>query len=271
VFGPSKIVFFGVREGLSAVTSERPDVDVPPRVADVIVELAEAEAAEADARAEAAVAKARAVRLRGRSGEAAGDSGATEAAGDSGATEGAGDSGAGEDAGESTGEIRPPRGLSRWRAVALAAAAVVIGALLALTGLMLVKHNEAAANRAQDREFLEAASEGIVALLSIDHGRAEADVQRILDLSIGAFRDDFASRAGDFITTAQKGKAVTKGAVTAAALESAGDDNAVVLVAATSQVTNVSGARDDPRPWRMSVTVSRDEDQWKMSNVEFVP
>ena len=244
------------------MTSERPDVDVPPRVADVIVELAEAEAAEADARAEAAVAKARAVRLRGRSGEGAGDSGATE---------GAGDSGAGEDAGESAGEIRPPRGLSRWRAVALAAAAVVIGALLALTGLMLVKHNEAAANRAQDREFLEAASEGIVALLSIDHGRAEADVQRILDLSIGAFRDDFASRAGDFIATAQKGKAVTKGAVTAAALESAGDDNAVVLVAATSQVTNVSGARDDPRPWRMSVTVSRDEDQWKMSNVEFVP
>ena len=244
------------------MTSERPDVDVPARVADVIVELAEAEAAEADARAEAAVAKARAVRLRGRSGEDAGESGATE---------GAGDSGAGEDAGESGREIRPPRGLSRWRAVALAAAAVVIGALLALTGLMLVKHNEAAANRAQDREFLEAASEGIVALLSIDHGRAEADVQRILDLSIGAFRDDFASRAGDFITTAQKGKAVTKGAVTAAALESAGDDNAVVLVAATSQVTNVSGARDDPRPWRMSVTVSRDEDQWKMSNVEFVP
>ena len=244
------------------MTSERPDVDVPARVADVIVELAEAEAAEADARAEAAVAKARAVRLRGRSGEDAGESGATE---------GAGDSGAGEDAGESGREIRPPRGLSRWRAVALAAAAVVIGALLALTGLMLVKHNEAAANRAQDREFLEAASEGIVALLSIDHGRAEADVQRILDLSIGAFRDDFASRAGDFIATAQKGKAVTKGAVTAAALESAGDDNAVVLVAATSQVTNVSGARDDPRPWRMSVTVSRDEDQWKMSNVEFVP
>ena len=226
------------------MTSERPDVDVPARVADVIVELAEAEAAEADARAEAAVAKARAVRLRGRSGEGAG---------------------------ESAGEIRPPRGLSRWRAAALAAAAVAIGALLALTGLMVVKHNEAAANRAQDREFLEAASEGIVALLSIDHGRAEADVQRILDLSIGAFRDDFASRAGDFITTAQKGKAVTKGAVTAAALESAGDDNAVVLVAATSQVTNVSGARDDPRPWRMSVTVSRDEDQWKMSNVEFVP
>jgi Mce-associated membrane protein len=236
-------MFFGVREGLSAVTSERSDVDVPAqtRVADVMVELAEAEAAEADARAEAALAKAKAARLRDISAPA------------------------------SAGEIRPSRRLSRWRAAALAAAALLIGALLALTGLMLVKHNEAAATRAQDRKLIEAASEGIVALLSIDHDRAEADVQRILDLSIGAFRDDFASRAGDFIATAQKGKSVTKGAVTAAALESTGNDNAVVLVAATSQVTNASGARDDPRPWRMSVTVSRDEDQWKMSNVEFVP
>ena len=236
-------MFFGVREGLSAVTSERPDVDVPAqtRVADVMVELAEAEAAEADARAEAALAKAKAARLRDISAPAG------------------------------AGEIRPSRRLSRWRAAALAAAALLIGALLALTGLMLVKHNEAAATRAQDRKLIEAASEGIVALLSIDHDRAEADVQRILDLSIGAFRDDFASRAGDFIATAQKGKSVTKGAVTAAALESTGNDNAVVLVAATSQVTNASGARDDPRPWRMSVTVSRDEDQWKMSNVEFVP
>jgi Mce-associated membrane protein len=236
-------MFFGVREGLSAVTSERSDVDVPAqtRVADVMVELAEAEAAEADARAEAALAKAKAARLRDISAPAG------------------------------AGEIRPSRRLSRGRAAALAAAALLIGALLALTGLMLVKHNEAAATRAQDRKLIEAASEGIVALLSIDHDRAEADVQRILDLSIGAFRDDFASRAGDFIATAQKGKSVTKGAVTAAALESTGNDNAVVLVAATSQVTNASGARDDPRPWRMSVTVSRDEDQWKMSNVEFVP
>jgi Mce-associated membrane protein len=240
-------MFFGVREGLSAVTSERPDVDVPAqtRVADVLVELAEAEAAEADARAEAARAKAEAARLRDLSAPAS--------------------------APASAGEIRPPGRLSRWRAAALAAAALLIGALLALTGLMLVRHNEAAATRAQDRRLIEAASEGIVALLSIDHDRAEADVQRILDLSIGAFRDDFASRAGDFIATAQKGKSVTKGAVTAVALESTGDDNAVVLVAATSQVTNASGARDDPRPWRMSVTVSRDEDQWKMSNVEFVP
>ena len=66
----------------------------------------------------------------------------------------------------------------------MAGGALLIGALVALTVLMAVKHSEADAARAQDRELVEAASNGIVALLSIDHGRAEADVQRILDLSI---------------------------------------------------------------------------------------
>lgn len=225
------------------MTSERLDADVgvqTPAV-DVLTELAEAEAAEADARAEASEAKARAAELRDR------------------ATHGVG------------AQARPTARLGWRRAAALAVGAVLIGALLTVTVLMAVKHSEAGAARAQDRELVEAASNGIVALLSIDHGRAEADVQRILDLSIGAFRDDFASRAGDFIKAAEKEKAVTRGTVTAAALETDSGDNAVVLVAAQSQVTNASGARDDPRPWRMSVTVSRDEDQWKMSNVEFVP
>jgi Mce-associated membrane protein len=225
------------------MTSERLDVDVGVQTpaADVLAALAEAEAAEADARAEASVAKARAAELRDR------------------ATHGVG---------APTG---PAARLGWRRAAALAVGALLIGALLAVTALMSVKHSEAAAARAQDRKLVEAASNGVVALLSIDHGRAEADVQRILDLSIGAFRDDFASRAGDFIKAAQKEKAVTRGSVTAAALETDSGDNAVVLVAAQSEVTNTSGARDDPRPWRMSVTVSRDEDQWKMSNVEFVP
>ena len=225
------------------MTSERLDVDVgvqTPAV-DVLAALAEAEAAEADARAEAVQAKARAAELRDR-------------------------------ATHSVGAPTGPAARLGWRrAAALAVGALLIGALLAVTVLMSVKHSEAAAARAQDRKLVEAASNGVVALLSIDHGRAEADVQRILDLSIGAFRDDFASRAGDFIKAAQEEKAVTRGSVTAAALETATGDNAVVLVAAQSEVTNTSGARDDPRPWRMSVTVSRDEDQWKMSNVEFVP
>lgn len=230
--------------------SERADVDSAApdggeRV-NVLAELAEAEAEEADAREQASLAKARAEWLRN---PGSADAEAKPAA-----------------------PVSRPTGRPRWwRAAALAVCALAIGGLLTLTGIMITGHKQVSAERAHDRELVEAADNGVVALLSIDHSRAQADVQRVLDLSIGAFHDDFASRAADFIKTAQDSKAVTKGSITASALESATADSAIVLLAASSQVTNVNGASADPRPWRMSVTMSRDEDKWKMSNVEFVP
>ena len=239
------------------MASERPDVDTTAqidslidqdRVADAMAELAEAEAAEAHAQAEAELAKARAARLRNP------------------------ESAETFDTDRPSPEPSPPargRSLSRFAALAIGALAVI--GLLGLTAFMVVQHRQVAAQRAHDRGIVEAASQGVMALLSIDHGRADADVKRVLDLSIGAFHDDFASRSDDFIKTARESKAVTVGSVTAAALESTYPGNAVVLVAASSQVTNSNGARNDPRPWRMSVTMSLDEDQWKMSNVEFVP
>jgi Mce-associated membrane protein len=241
---------FGRCDGMD---SERADVTTPASTGgdrvDVLAELAEAEAEEADAREQALLAKERAQRLR-NPGSVGGEDGSPAPVD------------------RSTGRPSLPRW---WRAAALAACALAIGGLVALTGIMISKHKQVSAERAHDREVVEAADNGVVALLSIDHSRAQADVQKVLDLSIGAFHDDFASRAADFIQTAQDSKAVTVGSVTASALESATADSAIVLLAASSQVTNVNGARGDPRPWRMSVTMSRDEDKWKMSNVEFVP
>lgn len=208
------------------------------RPTDVLAELAEAEAAEADARAEADRAKARAATLRS--------------------------------AGETTTETRRS-GVLSWRTGAVAGAALLIGAGLTLTALMLGKHAQVAADRAQDRASVEAARDGVMALLSIDHTRAKQDVQRVLDLSTGRFREDFASDADDFVKTAVDSQAVTKGSVSVAALQSVRDDSGVVLVAASSKVTNASGAKEDTRPWRMRVTVTRDGDIWKMSDVEFVP
>jgi len=239
------------------MASERPDVDTTAqidsligqdRVADVMAELAEAEAAQAEAQAEAELAKARAARLRSP------------------------ESAETFDPDRPGPEPSPPaRGRSLRRFAALAIGALAVIGLLGLTAFMVAQHSKVAAQRAYDRGIVEAASRGVMALLSIDHGKADADVKRVLDLSVGAFRDDFASRSEDFIKTARESKAVTVGSVTAAALEATYPGNAVVLVAASSQVTNSNGARNDPRPWRMSVTMSLDENQWKMSNVEFVP
>lgn len=211
------------------------------RPIDVLAELAEAEAAEADALAEAERAKAEAAELRN----------------------------AGDEISDTPGSGRS-RVLS-WRIGALAGAAVLIGAGLTLTALMLGKHAEVAADQARDRASIEAARDGVMALLSIDHTRAKEDVQRVLDLSTGRFREDFARDADDFVKTAIDSQAVTKGSVRVAALQSVKEDSGVVLVAASSKVTNASGAKEDTRPWRMRVTVTRDGDIWKMSDVEFVP
>ena len=218
---------------------------------EVLTELAEAEAAEAEALAEAARARAEAARLRGD------------------------DIDADDDSQE---EVEPAR--RRWsklpaglqsKRIGVVGGAVLAAVSVALTGWMLVAHRQAAAERAHRQAFVDAARNGVVALLSIDHSRAKDDVQHVLDLSTGGFKQDFIKGADDFIKTAEQSKAVTKGSVSGAAVDSVNGDSAVVLLAVVSQVTNANGARQDPRPFRMSVTVSPDGGQLKMSNVEFVP
>lgn len=216
----------------------RSDIRSQLAEADIRSQLAEAEAAEAEARAVAEEARAKAAGL--------------------------------QDAEAVAPPVAPPAARSRHTA-GLALAALLTGAGVALTGLMLWQHREVAAQRSQDLQFVEAARAGVTALLSIDHTRAEADVQRVLDLSTGAFREDFQRSADDFIKTAVDSKAVTTGTVNAAALDTLDGDSGVVMVAATSEVTNTNGADQDPRPFRISVTVTRDGDTPKMSDVEFVP
>lgn len=224
------------------MTPERPAVeaddalgadDLPARE-DLLTRLAEAEAAEAEAVAAAEQARARVAGLQ-----------------------------TAESAARPAARSRPTAGL--------VLAALLTGACLALTGFMLWQHREVAAQRSQDRQFVDAARAGVTALLSIDHTRAQSDVQRVLDLSTGPFREDFQRSAEDFVKTAVDSKAVTTGTVNAAALDTREGDSGVVMVAATSEVTNVNGANQDPRPFRISVTVTRDGDTPKMSDVEFVP
>lgn len=153
----------------------------------------------------------------------------------------------------------------------LALAALLTAAASTLTGLMIWQHSRVLAQRAQDQQFLDAARDGILALLSIDHTHAQADVQRILELSTGQFHADFSNSADDFAKTAEGARTVSKGTVKVAALESVDGDRGVVLVAAVSEVSNANGARQDPRPFRINVTVTREGGTCKMSDVEFVP
>jgi len=246
-------------------------------------EEAEAEAAEAEAVAAAARARARALRLRREAAAAAeakaaetvaapeADTGdETDADDETGEVEGDNDS-AVQLAGE---PVRRRRGvripLPPWKVIAGALTILVIAALLAACGYMYWSHRQVLAEQQRRAEFEAAARQGVVTLMSLDYTRAKEDVQRIIDNATGQFKDDFKNQADDFIKVAQDSKVITEVTVNATGVESMTDNSAVVLVSASSRVTNAAGAKQEPRTWRLSVDLERVGDQIKMSNVEFV-
>jgi len=222
-------------------------------------EEAEAEAAEAEARAAAAMARAQALR-RGLAAEPLPD---RQDDPEIDAAHGS------EDAACATTEHGPR---SRWRAVlAGCMAAASAAALLAATRYMVWQDHRISEQRHREVEFAAAARQGVVNLMSLDFNRAKDDVQRIIDSSTGAFKNDFQATADDLVTSARNARAVSNTIVNATAVESMNGNSAVVLVAATSTLTNAAGAKDEKRSWRLSVTVTQDGAQLKIAKVDFVP
>ncbi|VBA61321.1 hypothetical protein LAUMK41_04697 [Mycobacterium attenuatum] len=266
-----------------------------------LAEQADAEAAEAEALAAAARARARAIQLRRQAEAAEGppadaavpaeeevDADATVSEAEPEGSESefenigaepvsdveAGDHDADGSADAEALPARPRRRLRLNRSVVAAVLAVAV-ILAALSGsvYMVVQHRDAIRHRERVAEFAAAARQGVVTLTSLDFNNAKHDVQRILDDSTGTFRDDMAKVADDFVAVVEQSKVVEQGSVQAVAvdLDSVTDDSAVVLVASTSEVTNAAGAKQDPRKFRLIVTITREGDQLKMSKVEFVP
>lgn len=264
-----------------------------------LIEEAEAEAAEAEALAAAARARARAARLR-REAQAAEDAGAAEAGeekspdADEDATGTAeaetdddvtdtveatdADEAETEDEGpqDAESEAEPARSRRRLHLPSLsvawkAAAIVLIVAFTGASGYMMWERHETVQRNQRTANFIAGAKQGVINMFSMDFNRAKEDVQRVIDSSTGQFRDDFTQRAKDFTTVVEQSKVVTTGSVSAAAVQSVDGNSALVLVAASSRISNAAGAKDEPRNWRLKVTVTDDGGQYKMSKLEFVP
>lgn len=166
-----------------------------------------------------------------------------------------------------TRRVRRPR----WTRVASVLAIVGTVALLAAGGFM-IKHQQDVTAQERDRaEFAAAARQVVVTLMSIDFNNPQESVKRIVANSVDPFRQEFQGAAEDFIKVSQDAKVITKATANAAAVESMTADTAVVLVSASSTVTNAAGAEESPRSWRLTVDLQRDGGQIKMSKVEFVP
>ena len=157
------------------------------------------------------------------------------------------------------------------KSVAVIAAVLGIAALASTSAWIVVKHQQAERQRDLNADFAAAARQGVVTLMSLNFNTAEQDVQRIVDNSTGQFKEDFEARSEDFVRVAEESKVITDATVTATAVKSQTGDTADVLVSAYSTVTNEQGAKEEPRTWRLIVSMARDGDQLKVEKVEFAP
>jgi Mce-associated membrane protein len=246
-----------------------------------LAEQAEAEAAEAEALAAAARARARAIQLR-REAQAQAEAEAEVSTTDSDEAEATDEVTEPPETPQSTepkpaepesAKPQPARGRLRAPKVSLAlstAGVVAIVGLLGASGWMAWQHQHVVKERQRAAAFIATARQGVINLTSLDFNKAKEDVQRVLDIATGEFKDDFQKRAEDFAAVVKDSKAVTEGSVTAAAVESMNNDSAVVLVLDNERVTNIAGAKDQPRTFRFRVSVVHDGDDLKVSKVEFV-
>lgn len=155
--------------------------------------------------------------------------------------------------------------------IAMVAAVALILTFLGFSGYFVWQHHDATDRQQRSDSYLEGAKKGVVNMTSLDYTKAKDDVQRVIDSSTGEFRDDFERRAADFTKVVEQSKVVTEGTVNAAAIESMDEHSALVLISVSSHITNGAGPKTPPPPWRLRVTVTEQDGQYKMSKVEFVP
>jgi Mce-associated membrane protein len=118
---------------------------------------------------------------------------------------------------------------------------------------------------------VQVARQGAVNLTTIDWNEADSDVRRILDSATGPFHDDFAQRSQPFVDVLKQSQSTTEGTVTASGLESASENEAQVMVSVSVKTSSAAAPQQDPRSWRMRITVQKVGGDVKVSKVEFVP
>jgi Mce-associated membrane protein len=156
-------------------------------------------------------------------------------------------------------------------AVKIASGCLIVAALAGVTGWQAYHAYHARAAQQERDLFLRVASQGAVNLTTISHTEVDTDVQRILDSSTGTFHDDFQKRAQPFVEVVRKAQSTSQGTVTAAALESGTGDQATTLVAVSVKTSTTAAPQQEPRAWRMRITVQKVGDTAKVSDVQFVP
>ena len=126
------------------------------------------------------------------------------------------------------------------------------------------------ANDARDSQILNSVRQVVVDLVTLRHQSVDEDIQRVADGTTGAFREQFISASGSFGDVLSTGQVESTGEVKEAGIVTADDNHAVALAAVASTVKNTEAPNGEIRVYRMKVTLDAVNDQWLVSDVEFV-
>ena len=175
-----------------------------------------------------------------------------------------------DDAGHDT-KKRVPKWVSRIPSPIAVGVAIIV-ALLGLGGWLGFRVHQDDQVQAQRNLYVPVARQTAINLTTIDYSEVDADIKRVLDSATGAFHDEFQNRSQPFVEVVKKVQSKSEGTISEAGVLSYTKDQARVLVAVAVK-TSMAGAPPDqePRRWRMRLTVDKTGDSAKVSNVEFVP
>jgi Mce-associated membrane protein len=164
-----------------------------------------------------------------------------------------------------------PNWVSRVPRPAAVGVAIVV-ALLGVGGWLGFRLHQDDQVRAERNLYVQVARQTAINLTTINYTEVDADIKRVLDSATGGFHEEFQNRSQPFVEVVKKVQSKTEGTIAEAGLLTFTADQAQVLVA-ISVKTSVAGAPPDqePRRWRMRLTVDKNGDGAKVSKVEFVP
>jgi Mce-associated membrane protein len=154
----------------------------------------------------------------------------------------------------------------------IAVGVAIIAALLGLGGWLAFRVHQDQQVAAQRSLYVQVARQTAINLTTINYTEVDADIKRVLDSATGAFHDEFQNRSQPFVEVVKKVQSKTEGTIAEAGLLSATNNQAQVLVAVSVKTSmGAAPADQEPRRWRMRLTVDKTGDSAKVSNVEFVP
>src|SRR5712672_888016 len=152
----------------------------------------------------------------------------------------------------------------------IAVGVAIIVALLGLGGWLGFRVHQDNQVQAQRNLYVQVARQTAINLTTIDYTEVDADIKRVLDSATGAFHDEFQIRSQPFVEVVKKVQSKSEGTISEAGLLSYTKDQAQVLVAVAVKTSMAAAPADqEPRRWRMRLTVDKTGDSAKVSNVEF--